>query len=119
MTQDSIKDVIKGRTAKPRQEAGTSAKIELQVGQQFLGRFTGTFDFPSRFQAGERVDGWEFEVAGEKHSITHRGNLKYEIARADAKIGDDVLIERLPDEETSNKRMAQTFAVQSYPNDDL
>lgn len=115
MTPSDIKDIIKGRAAKPRQEAGDSNKIELQVGQQFFGRLSGTFTFPSRFKDGETVQGWEFDVNGEKHSITHRGNLGYEIARSGAEVGDDVLIERLPDEETKNRRMAQTFSVSAYP----
>jgi hypothetical protein len=120
MTPSDIKDIIKGRAAKPKVETESSDAIKLEVGQQFLGRLTGLFSFDSKYKAGEKVQGWEFETAdGTKASITHRGNLVYEIQRSGAEIGDDVLIERLPDEETKNKRMAQTFAVSAYPNDDL
>lgn len=111
----NLNDVLKGRAAKPKVEQSDSIKIKLEVGDQFLGRLSGTFEFPSQFQAGETVPGWEFEVNGEKHSITHKGNLKYEMARSGAEIGDDVLIERTPDELTKNKRTAQSFAVTAYP----
>lgn len=114
-----IKDIIKGRAAKPKVEPESSDAIKLEVGQQFLGRLTGLFSFDSKYKAGEKVQGWEFDANGTKASITHRGNLMYEIQRSGAEVGDDVLIERLPDEETKNKRMAQTFAVSAYPSDDL
>jgi hypothetical protein len=112
---NDLSAVIAGRAAKQRVEQESSDKIALEVGQQFLGKLTGTFQFDSKYKAGEKVDGWEFETSdGSTAGITHRGNLKYEIARSGAEIGDDVLIERMPDEETKNKRMAQTYAVTAY-----
>lgn len=113
---DNLSAVIAGRAAKARVEVSDSAKLELAVGDQALLRLTGTFTFPSQYKPGEQVEGWEFENAdGDKIGFTHRGNVKYEMARSGAEVGDDVLIERMPDEKTKNNRMAQTYAITAYP----
>lgn len=110
---ENLNDVLAGRAFKqvqPQSDQGDSEKLNLQVGDVFIGTLSKVTEFESKFNKGKMVKGYEFtKLDGSKAFMHGKGNLPWNMSPV--KEGQLVKIERLPDDTLENGLVSSSWVV--------
>lgn len=114
----NLNDVLAGRAFKQvdpnaGRDDESSEKLELNVGDQFIGTLNKRVEFESKFTPGKMVEAYELTALdGSKKFLVSKGNMKWNMSPV--KEGQLIKIERLPDEDfekNGRKMTSSTFVV--------
>jgi hypothetical protein len=101
---DNLNDVLSGRafkTVEPqRSDDGEqqAEKLNLQIGDQFVGTLTEVFEFASKYKKGVQVKGYNLAALnGDPKVLIQKGNLAWHMGPV--KVGQLVRITRFDDDD--------------------
>lgn len=101
---DNLNDVLSGRAfktvepARNNDDEAQADKLDLQVGDQFVGTLTEVFEFDSKFKPGTKVKGFNLTALnGDPKVLIQKGNLAWHMGPV--KPGQLVRITRFEDDD--------------------
>jgi len=113
---ENLNDVLAGRAFKSvepqRADDGEQAeKLNLQVGDVFVGTLTEVFEFDSKFKKDTKVKGYNLtRLNGEPVVLIQKGNLAWNMGPV--KPGQLVRISRFPDDTLDNGTVSSSWGVE-------
>lgn len=117
MSDSNLSDVLAGRAFKSvepqRSDDGEvqAEKLNLQVGDQFVGTLTDVFEFDSKFKKDTKVKGYNLtRLNGDPCVLIQKGNLAWNMGPV--KVGQLVRISRFADDTLDNGMVSSSWGVE-------